>query len=176
MSRRSGCRKAAALGAGALALGSHGTAYASTAAVGAASALFVATTVMTVAADAAGVPPVLLWIWAALAGTMAGAFAAVMASLIVSPRARLSRHLLHLGLAFVAGLIGAPLAAWAWDPKPPEHIPLAIIWFAISGVSGFVAPAFAIVLLRRSESIAGDVIDRVTTPEQARAARGEETQ
>lgn len=133
--------------------------------------MFVVTSSATLIADASGAPEVLVWIWAALAGTMAGSFAGVMTSLIVSPRTKVQRHLLHLGLAIVAGLIGAPLAAMAWNPEPPKHIPLAVIWFAISGVCAFIAPALAIALHKRSGDIADDVIDHVSTPKQARDER-----
>lgn len=164
MTRRAQCA------AGALVAG-HSSAHAGSTAAHFVAAMFVVTSSATLIADASGAPEVLVWIWAALAGTMAGSFAGVMTSLIVSPRTKVTRHLLHLGLAIVAGLIGAPLAAMAWNPEPPQHIPRAVIWFAISGVCAFMAPALAIALHKRSGEIADDVIDHVSTPKQARDER-----
>lgn len=133
--------------------------------------LMVAMGALTTTAEAAQFPPILVWIMAALTGTMAGAFAAVLVSLIVSARASARHHLLRLALAFIFGLVIAPLTALAYDPDPPKHIPIAVIWFAISGLAAFLAPAFAIVLHKRSEGIAENVIDRVSTPQQAREDR-----
>lgn len=112
-----------------------------------------------------------MWIWAALAGTMAGAFAGVMASMILQPRATVKRHLAYLLLAFVFGMIGAPLVAMWWEPVPPKHIPIAFVWFSMSGIGGFLAPALAIALSKRSDEVANDVIDKFSTPKQARDQR-----
>lgn len=167
-SRRTNCKRASAAALGAAAMTSHASLHANTAAVGMAGTMFLVTTGITAYNEINQAPAEIIWIWAALAGTMAGSFAAVMASLIMSPRAKWTRHILHLLLAFVFGLIGAPLAAIAWDPQPPKHIPLSVVWFAISGLCGFVAPAVAIALHKRSEGLADDMIDRVTTPREAR--------
>ncbi len=169
--RRARNTRRAQCAAGALAVAGHSSAHAGSTAAHFVAAMFVVTSSATLIADASGAPEVLVWIWAALAGTMAGSFAGVMTSLIVSPRTKVTRHLLHLGLAIVAGLIGAPLAAMAWNPEPPKHIPLAVIWFAISGVCAFLAPALAIALHKRSGDIADEVIDHVSTPKQARDQR-----
>lgn len=171
VARRARAVRRAQCAAGALAVAGHSSAHAGSTAAHFVAAMFVVTSSATLIADASGAPEVLVWIWAALAGTMAGSFAGVMTSLIVSPRTKVTRHLLHLGLAIVAGLIGAPLAAMAWNPEPPKHIPLAVIWFAISGVCAFLAPALAIALHKRSDAIAEDVIDHVSTPRQARELR-----
>lgn len=169
--RRARNTRRAQCAAGALAVAGHSSAHAGSTAAHFVAAMFVVTSSATLIADASGAPDVLVWIWAALAGTMAGSFAGVMTSLIVSPRTKITRHLLHLGLAIVAGLIGAPLAAMAWNPEPPKHIPLAVVWFAISGVCAFLAPALAIALHKRSDTLAGDVIDKFSTPKQARDQR-----
>lgn len=165
---RKAARRNAAAALGAAAMTSHASLHANTAAVGMAGTMFLVTTAITAYNEMHDAPQEIIWIWAALAGTMAGSFAAVMASLIMSPRAKWTRHILHLMLAFVFGLIGAPLAAIAWNPEPPKHIPLSVVWFAISGLCGFVAPAVAIALHKRSEGIADDMIDKVTTPREAR--------
>lgn len=171
VARRARMTRRAQCAVGALAVAGHSSAHAGSTAAHFVAAMFVVTSSATLIADASGAPEVLVWIWAALAGTMAGSFAGVMTSLIVSPRTKVTRHLLHLGLAIVAGLIGAPLAAMAWNPEPPKHIPLAVIWFAISGVCAFLAPALAIALHKRSGDIADEVIDHVSTPRQAREDR-----
>lgn len=165
--RKQSRKNVSAAALGAVAMGGHASLHANTAAAGMAGTMFAITTAITAYNEINHAPPEIIWIWAALAGTMAGSFASVMASLIMSPRAKWTRHILHLLLAFVFGLIGAPLAAIAWDPQPPKHIPLSVVYFAISGLCGFVAPAVAIALHKRSEGIADDMIDKVTTPREA---------
>lgn len=126
---------------------------------------------LTTTAAVAEFPSALVWIMAAAAGTMFGAFAVILVSLILNARAAPRQHFLRLGLAFVFGLIIAPLVCAAYDPEPPKHIPIEAIYFALSGVFAFIAPAIAIALHKRSGSIADTVIDRVTTPQQARESK-----
>lgn len=169
--RQDRCRSASAAVFGTAAMAGHATAHASTAVVSIAGGLFVAAGGLTMLADQTGAPEQVVWMWAALAGTMAGAFAGVMVAMIQQPRATAKRHLAYLLLAFVFGMIGAPLVGAAWTPEPPKHIPMAFIWFSMSGLGGFLAPALAIALSKRSDDVANEVIDKFSTPKQARDAR-----
>lgn len=138
-------------------------------AVSIAGGLFVAAAGIAVTAEAQGFPVELIWITGLLTGTIAGAVAAVLVSLIVSPKAQARHHLLRLALAFFGGLAIAPFAL-GYTPHP-QNLPLAFHIFGLAALCAFGAPALAIALHKRSESIAENVIDRVSTPHQARADR-----
>lgn len=123
-----------------------------------ASALLAVGATATAAAEFAHFPPELVWIIACGSGTMAGAFATVLVSLIVSPKATKLHHLLWLLLAFVGGLVVSPLVA---DWFTPKAVPFAFYLFGLSGICAFVVPAGAIALHKRSPQIANSALDRV---------------
>ena len=165
-SRRVGVISAMAAATSHSSLGAH-----TVPAVAIAGGLFVAAAGITATAEAQGFPVELIWITGLLTGTIAGAVAAVLVSLIVSPKAQARHHLLRLALAFVGGLAIAPFAL-GYTPHP-QNLPLAFHIFGLAALCAFGAPALAIALHKRSENIANDVIDRVTTAKQAREERGE---
>ena len=167
--RARSARRAGAIGL-VVAASSHSSLGAHTVpAVSIAGGLFVAAAGVAVTAEAQGFPVELIWITSALTGTIAGAVAAVLVSLIVSPKAQARHHLLRLALAFIGGLAIAPFAL-GYAPHP-QSLPLAFHIFGMSALCAFGAPALAIALHKRSDAIATDVIDRVTTPKQARDKR-----
>lgn len=110
-------------------------------------------------------PPDTVWILSAAAGTMMGAFASTLAYNNLSHAQRLAR----VAVSFCAGLLAAPYAA-GQIPRP-DSVPLALHVFSVSGLCAFVAWSFVRAAQKRMAGIAESVIDRVSTPKQARDKR-----
>lgn len=133
-----------------------------------ASVMLAAGATATAAAEFAHFPPELVWIIACGTGTMAGAFATVLVSILVLPNATARYHLTYLLLAFVGGLIISPIVA---DWFAPRTVPLAFYLFGLSGICAFVVPAGAIALHKRSPQIANSALDRVVPRRDKRDER-----
>ncbi|MCK8252304.1 hypothetical protein LW977_17910, partial [Erwinia amylovora] len=69
------------------------------------------------------------------------------------------------------GLAIAPFALGY--TQHPQNMPLAFHIFGLAALCAFGAPALAIALHKRSENIANNVIDQVTTAKQAQRERDE---
>lgn len=110
-------------------------------------------------------PPDTVWILSAAAGTMMGSFASTLAYANLSHSQRMAR----IAVSFCAGLLAAPYAA-GQIPRP-ETVPLALHVFSVSGLCAFVAWSFVRAAQKRMGGIADSLIDRVTTPKQARDKR-----
>ena len=110
-------------------------------------------------------PPDTVWILSAAAGTMMGSFASTLAYANLSHKQRMAR----IAVSFCAGLLAAPYAAGQL-PRP-ESVPLALHVFSVSGLCAFVAWSFVRAAQRRMGGIAESLIDRVSTPKQARQDR-----
>ena len=106
-----------------------------------------------------------VWILSAAAGTMMGSFASTLAYANLSHKQRMAR----IAVSFCAGLLAAPYAAGQL-PRP-ESVPLALHVFSVSGLCAFVAWSFVRAAQRRMGGIAESLIDRVSTPKQARQDR-----
>ena len=96
---------------------------------------------------------------------MMGAFASTLAYNNLSHAQRLAR----VAVSFCAGLLAAPYAA-GQIPRP-DSVPLALHVFSVSGLCAFVAWSFVRAAQKRMAGIAESVIDRVSTPKQARDKR-----
>ena len=110
-------------------------------------------------------PPDTVWILSAAAGTMMGSFASTLAYANLSHKQRMAR----IAVSFCAGLLAAPYAA-GQIPRP-ESVPLALHVFSVSGLCAFVAWSFVRAAQKKMGGIAESLIDRVTTPKQARDER-----
>ena len=110
-------------------------------------------------------PPDTVWILSAAAGTMMGSFASTLAYANLSHAQRGAR----IAVSFCAGLLAAPYAA-GQIPRP-ESVPLALHVFSVSGLCAFVAWSFVRAAQKKMGGIAENLIDRVTTPKQARDKR-----
>ena len=116
-------------------------------------------------AEVGHAPPDTVWILSAAAGTMMGSFASTLAYANLSHKQRMAR----IAVSFCAGLLAAPYAAGQL-PRP-ESMPLALHVFSVSGLCAFVAWSFVRAAQRRMGGIAESLIDRVSTPKQARQDR-----
>lgn len=116
-------------------------------------------------AEANHAPPDTLWILSAAAGTMMGSFASTLAYANLSHRQRMAR----IAVSFCAGLLAAPYAAGQL-PRP-DSVPLALHVFSVSGLCAFVAWSLVRAAQKRMGGIADSVIDRISTPKQARRQR-----